>query len=52
MQVGPVARSSRQVIHFAKGNPIDKPIAAGDRKFLWPKGRRPDDHLGPSEVGL
>ena len=30
----------------------DKPIAATDRKFHWPQGRRPDDHPGLSELGL
>jgi nuclear transport factor 2 (NTF2) superfamily protein len=30
----------------------DPPIAAVDRKFLWPLGRRPDDHPGLSELGL
>lgn len=30
----------------------DLPIAEGERKFLWPIGRRPDDHPGLSEMGL
>jgi uncharacterized protein len=30
----------------------DLPIAAADRKFFWPLGRRPDDHPGLSELGL
>ena len=30
----------------------DLPIAAIDRKFLWPPGRRPDQHPGLSELGL
>ena len=30
----------------------DKPIAAADRKYHWPLGRRPDDHPGLSELGL
>ncbi len=30
----------------------DLPIAAGDRKFFWPLGRRPDEHPGLSELGL
>lgn len=30
----------------------DMPIAAGDRKFHWPLGRRPDDHPGLTELGL
>jgi hypothetical protein len=30
----------------------EHPIAAADRKFLWPLGRRPDDHPGLTELGL
>ncbi|NDL62827.1 DUF1348 family protein [Enterobacteriales bacterium SAP-6] len=30
----------------------DLPIAAVDRKFHWPSGRRPDDHPGLSDFGL
>ena len=30
----------------------DLPISAGDRKYHWPAGRRPDDHPGLSELGL
>ncbi|MBI3384077.1 MAG: nuclear transport factor 2 family protein [Aquabacterium sp.] len=30
----------------------DLPISAGDRLFLWPLGRRPDDHPGLSDLGL
>ncbi len=30
----------------------DHPIAESDRKFLWPLGRRPDDHPGLSDLGL
>lgn len=30
----------------------DLPIAASDRKFHWPLGRRPDDHPGLGELGL
>jgi uncharacterized protein len=30
----------------------DLPIKASDRKFLWPLGRRPDDHPGLSHLGL
>ncbi|KAG1248024.1 hypothetical protein G6F65_019849 [Rhizopus arrhizus] len=30
----------------------DLPIKEADRKFRWPLGRRPDDHLGLSELGL
>jgi nuclear transport factor 2 (NTF2) superfamily protein len=28
------------------------PIAESDRKFLWPLGRRPDEHPGLSDLGL
>ena len=30
----------------------DLPIKESDRKFLWPLGRRPDDHPGLSDLGL
>ena len=30
----------------------DLPIQAADRKFHWPLGRRPDDHLGLTDLGL
>ena len=30
----------------------DLPIDAGDRKFHWPLGRRPDDHPSLSALGL
>lgn len=30
----------------------DLPIAASERKFDWPLGRRPDDYPGLSELGL
>lgn len=30
----------------------DVPITESDRKFFWPKGRRPDDHPGLTELGL
>src|SRR5262245_55161183 len=30
----------------------DLPIAAADRKYHWPLGRRPDDHAGLSALGL
>ncbi len=30
----------------------DAPIAAADRKFFWPLGRRPDDHPGLSDLDL
>jgi nuclear transport factor 2 (NTF2) superfamily protein len=30
----------------------DLPIAAAERKYHWPLGRRPDDHPGLSALGL
>jgi nuclear transport factor 2 (NTF2) superfamily protein len=30
----------------------DLPIKESERKFLWPLGRRPDDHAGLSDLGL
>ncbi|MGA2551817.1 MAG: nuclear transport factor 2 family protein [Burkholderiaceae bacterium] len=30
----------------------DLAIAASERKFLWPSGRRPDEHPGLSALGL
>ena len=30
----------------------DLPIAASERRFHWPLGRRPDDHPGLSELDL
>lgn len=30
----------------------DLPITEAERKYRWPLGRRPDDHLGLSELGL
>jgi nuclear transport factor 2 (NTF2) superfamily protein len=30
----------------------DLPIKESERKFLWPLGRRPDDHPGLSALGL
>ncbi len=30
----------------------DLPIAETERKYHWPLGRRPDDHLGLAELGL
>ena len=38
------------VQRFASIN--DLPIKDSERKFFWPLGRRPDDHLGLSELGL
>jgi nuclear transport factor 2 (NTF2) superfamily protein len=30
----------------------DRPIRHDERKFLWPLGRRPDDHPSLSDLGL
>jgi hypothetical protein len=30
----------------------DLPIAESDRMFRWPRGRRPDDHPGLTDLGL
>ena len=30
----------------------DLPISEAERKFFWPLGRRPDDHVSLSELGL
>ena len=30
----------------------DEAISEAERKFLWPLGRRPDDHPGLTELGL
>lgn len=30
----------------------DLPIREEERLFLWPQGRRPDDHPGLTELGL
>ena len=30
----------------------DLPIAAAERKYHWPAGRRPDEHPGLSDLGL
>ena len=30
----------------------DLPIAESERKFFWPRGRRPDEHPGLSDLGL
>ena len=30
----------------------DLPIKESDRKFLWPLGRRPDDHPSLGDLGL
>jgi len=30
----------------------DLPIRESDRKYFWPLGRRPDEHVGLSDLGL
>ncbi|CAN5336516.1 nuclear transport factor 2 family protein [soil metagenome] len=40
----------RMAVRHASIN--DLPIRASERKFHWPQGRRPDDHLGLSALGL
>lgn len=30
----------------------DLPITETERKFLWPLGRRPDEHPGLGDLGL
>jgi uncharacterized protein len=37
-------------VRFASIN--DLPIKEAERKYLWPLGRRPDDHAGLSELGF
>lgn len=37
-------------LRFASIN--DLPIKESERKYLWPLGRRPDDHPGLSDLGL
>ncbi|PPD30672.1 MAG: hypothetical protein CTY20_02385 [Hyphomicrobium sp.] len=37
-------------LRFASIN--DLPIEVTDRRYLWPQGRRPDDHPGLSDLGL
>lgn len=37
-------------LRFASIN--EHPIAAAERKFHWPLGRRPDDHPGLTELGF
>ena len=37
-------------LRFASIN--DLPIKESERKYYWPRGRRPDDHPGLSDLGL
>ena len=42
-----------QGLMYARHASINElPIAAAERKFHWPLGRRPDDHPGLSALGL
>ncbi len=42
-----------QGLMYARHASINElPIKAVDRKFHWPLGRRPDDHLGLTALGL
>ena len=42
-----------QGLMYARHASINElPISAADRKFHWPLGRRPDEHLGLSALGL
>lgn len=40
------------LMHTRLASINEHPIAAEDRKFLWPLGRRPDDHPGLSDFGF
>lgn len=40
------------LMHHRHASINDLAIAEADRLFCWPIGRRPDDHLGLSELGL
>ena len=40
------------LMHSRHASINDVPINEADRLFHWPLGRRPDDHLGLSELGL
>lgn len=40
------------LMRFRHASINDLPIKDADRKFHWPLGRRPDDHLGLSDLGL
>ena len=44
------AETAARKVRIASIN--DLPIQAGERKYHWPLGRRPDDHPGLSELGL
>jgi nuclear transport factor 2 (NTF2) superfamily protein len=40
------------LMHLRLASINDLPIQAGDRKYHWPLGRRPDDHPSLSDLGL
>lgn len=40
------------LMHTRLASINEHPIAVEDRKFLWPLGRRPDDHPGLSQFGF
>jgi uncharacterized protein len=43
---------SQGFMHRRYASINDLPILPTDRKYLWPLGRRPDDHPGLSAMGL
>ena len=43
---------SEGLMHTRIASINDLPIAASERLYHWPAGRRPDDHAGLSELGL
>jgi len=44
--------NAQGLMHARYASINDVVIAESDRKFFWPQGRRPDDHLGLSDLGL
>jgi uncharacterized protein len=40
------------LMHHRFASINDLSIESAERKFLWPLGRRPDDHAGLSDMGL
>ncbi|WP_081085388.1 DUF1348 family protein [Burkholderia cepacia] len=40
------------LMHYRHASINDLPIKETERKFHWPLGRRPDDHLGLTDLGL
>lgn len=46
------AFNSHGLMHTRFASINDLAIAASERKFHWPQGRRPDDHPSLSELGL